>query len=370
MAPSNTATHVASSTRRILAIDGGGIRGVIALEILIALEDHLRERLGKDDKFVLSDYFDFIAGTSTGGIVAASLAMGYSARSIRTFYQEQGKKIFTRAPWWRLFYSFYTKTHLTAALRDIFGEHTTLGSDRLKTLLMLTMRNASTDSPWFLTNAPGAKYNQKGIDGCNLEIPLWQLVRASTAAPAYFPPEEVKVGNQIFVFEDGGMTTFNNPAFQAYLMATLPEYGVGWEGGEDRLHLVSVGTGQCDIDGSMLQGRSVSVLKQAVTIPMALLNAAGTQQDALCRVVGSCKFGAPIDSEVGDLTRKGQHGIPPQFAYWRFNPDLCAKCLKTLGLGHLNPAQVQALDGVDMVPAMQEVGAAYAKTCANQFFAI
>ena len=56
---------------------------------------------------------------------------------------------------------------------------------------MMVMRNHSTDSPWPVSNNPYAKYNDRSRDDCNLDLPLWQLVRASTAAPTYFPPEVV-----------------------------------------------------------------------------------------------------------------------------------------------------------------------------------
>ena len=77
-------------------------------------------------------------------------------------------------------------------MQEVFGRDTTLGSDKLKTVLMMVMRNATTDSPWPVSNNPFAKYNQRvrddgsSRDDCNLDIPLWQLVRASTAAPVYF----------------------------------------------------------------------------------------------------------------------------------------------------------------------------------------
>ena len=68
------------------------------------------------------------------------------------------------------------------------------------------MRNATTDSPWPISNNPYAKYNERSRLDCNLALPLWQLVRASTAAPTYFPPEVVVVGNREFIFVDGGVT--------------------------------------------------------------------------------------------------------------------------------------------------------------------
>ena len=68
--------------KKILALDGGGIRGILSVEILAKLESLLREKLGKDENFVLADYFDFIAGTSTGAIVAACLSWGMTVDRI------------------------------------------------------------------------------------------------------------------------------------------------------------------------------------------------------------------------------------------------------------------------------------------------
>jgi patatin-like phospholipase/acyl hydrolase len=351
--------------RNLLAIDGGGIRGVIALEILIAIEDRLRKQLGRGDDFVLADHFDYIAGTSTGAIIAAALSLGFPTRKIREFYFTWGRKIFTGRIWWQRLYSKYTHQHLEVALKEAFGGDTTLGSEKLRTLLLVVMRNATTDSPWPLSNAPGAKYNQPELPDNNLNIPLWQLVRASTAAPTFFPAEEVMLGTSRYVFQDGAITTYNNPAWQLFTMATAQPYGVGWPTGEDRIHLVSVGTGKSNLDGSHLRAQTQHLLQHASTIPAALMNAAAEQQDLLCRLVGRCRFGAKLDSEIGDLVNPTVRAIPPQMTYWRFNPDLSAKSLADLGLSHLVPREIAALDGIDRIPAMCEVGKRYAERVVN-----
>ena len=61
----------APGPKKILAYDGGGILGLMSVEILAKIEADLRAKLGKDEKFVLADYFDFVCGTSTGAIIAA-----------------------------------------------------------------------------------------------------------------------------------------------------------------------------------------------------------------------------------------------------------------------------------------------------------
>jgi patatin-like phospholipase/acyl hydrolase len=81
--------------KKLLAIDGGGIRGVLALEVLQRIEDLLNAKSGCAD-FRLADYFDYIAGTSTGGIIAAGLSIGMPVSEILTFYREAGAQMFSR----------------------------------------------------------------------------------------------------------------------------------------------------------------------------------------------------------------------------------------------------------------------------------
>ncbi len=224
--------------KKILTLDGGGIRGMMTVEVLAKIETLLRERLGRGDDFVLADYFDFVAGTSTGAIIAASIALGMKVDEIRAFYVQSGAEMFDKASVLKRLRYRYEDDKLAERMQSVFGKDTTLGSDKLKTVLMMVMRNASTDSPWPVSNNPGARYNRRARpdgsprDNCNLDLPLWQLVRASTAAPVYFPPEVVKIGTHEFVFVDGGITPYNNPAFQAFLMATVEPYAVRWPSGE------------------------------------------------------------------------------------------------------------------------------------------
>jgi len=181
----------APGPKRMLALDGGGIRGLIAIEVLAKLEELLRTALGRDERFVLADYFDYVGGTSTGGILASGIARGMPMAQLRDFYSEGTKTMFRRAPWFRQWYYRNLAEDLSAKLRDVFGADTTFGDPALRTLLMLVMRNVTTDSPWPLSNNPNALYNAPDVDGCNLQLPLWKLVRASAAAPIYFPPEDI-----------------------------------------------------------------------------------------------------------------------------------------------------------------------------------
>src|SRR5215469_6567633 len=132
-----------SGPRKLLALDGGGIRGVITLGVLAEMEGQLKEKLGRGDDFVLADYFDYIAGTSTGAIIASCLALGMSVAQIRKFYVDSGGDMFRPAGFLRkLRYKFQHKP-LARKLKKVFGKDTTLGSTKLRTLLMLVLRNAT-----------------------------------------------------------------------------------------------------------------------------------------------------------------------------------------------------------------------------------
>jgi hypothetical protein len=250
-----------------------------------------------------------------------------------------------------------------------------LGDAGLRTLLMMVMRNHTTDSPWPVSNNPHAKYNQRvKNDGspradCNLDLPLWQLVRASTAAPTFFPPEVVTLARGTpheyqFVFVDGGVTTYNNPAFLAFQMATAAPYGLSWPTGCDRLLLVSVGTGSAAKARPHLEADDLWLLDHAKNIPAALMNAASAGWDMACRLLGDCRYGPPIDREYGDMvTAPGTTAlnatVPKLFTYVRYDPDVTQPGLDALGV-KAKSANVQQLDSVRHVAEIQHVGRAYA----------
>lgn len=351
----------APGSKRILALDGGGIRGIVTLEILARIESLLREKSGGRNDFVLADYFDFIAGTSTGAIIGTALSLGMSVTDIRSFYRDTGRQMFEQASVLRRFRYKYEDRQLSRKLQEVFGTETTLGSDRLKTLMMAVMRNATTDSPWPVTNNPFAKFNRRDLPGCNLNIPLWQLVRASTAAPVFFPPEVVPVGNEKFIFIDGALTTYNNPAFQAFLMATVEPYNLNWPAGEDQILVVSIGTGTNPKAKADLQPSEMNLLYHSASLPLALMYAALNEQDFLCRVFGKCLAGDPLDCEVGDLIGKQGPANPKLFTYLRYNAELTSKGLAELDLMNIQPEEVQKIDSIEHLDDLQRIGQAVAQ---------
>ncbi|NER46411.1 MAG: patatin [Symploca sp. SIO1A3] len=357
---------------KLLALDGGGIRGLISIEILAEIEASLKKSLGSDDSFVLADYFDYIAGTSTGAIIAAFLAWGMSVQEIRDFYEKSGPAIFDKAFLLTRLKHVYEDKNLKNILRNTFGKNTTLGSDKLKTLLMLVIRNAKTDSPWPVSNNPNAKFNDPNLPDCNLNLPLWKLVRASAAAPVLFPPEKVKLGNRKFIFVDGGISPYANPAFQLFLMATLEPYKLMWPSGEDNMLLVSVGTGLTPEINPKLKAKNMGAVYNAQHVPMALVLATQTEQDLLCRIFGKCLSGNVIDEELGDLSEA--NGLLPSkfFTYVRYDAELTSKGLDKLGgLDNINLKQIRKLDSVKdkNMEQLQLVGKAIAKQVKSEHFA-
>lgn len=375
----------APGPKKILACDGGGILGLMSVEILAKIETELRARTGKPD-LVLADWFDFVCGTSTGAIVATCVSLGMPVRQIRDFYLESGPLMFEKSSIMKRLRYTYTDEPLARLLRRAINQAVgraendmaaTLGDDGLRTVLMMVMRNHTTDSPWPVSNNPNARYNDRGRPDCNLNLPLWQLVRASTAAPTFFPPEVVVLGEgsareYSFVFLDGGITAYNNPAFLAFQMATARPYGMNWQTGLDRLLVVSVGTGSAPRARPGLSPDDLTLLDHAKSMPSALMNGASAGWDMACRTIGECRFGAPIDREFGDGVaapgEPAQWTGAKQFAYVRYDPDVTAEGLRALGLRDVKPETVQMMDSVAFVSDIQRVGRAFAGRVTQDHF--
>lgn len=241
--------------KRILALDGGGSRGLLSLGVLAQLERHLAERSGQGDKFRLAHYFDLIGGTSTGAIIATTLALEWRVRDVVELYFKLLPAIFERpqvpGPLRVLIPAFKNKA-LTSALNEYLGDRQ-LNSEDLKTGLAIHAKRIDSGSAWILVNNPewcffNARSGSEGI--ANSEFYLRDLVQSSAAAPTYFadvrvPMARDKNGNisSYAHFFDGGVSPNNNPALQLLLTVTEPAFGFNWKAGEDDLLIWSVGTG-------------------------------------------------------------------------------------------------------------------------------
>ena len=241
-------------SKRILALDGGGSRGLLSLGVLQKLETHLGQRSVNPNAFRLADYFDLIGGTSTGAIIAATLALGWKVRDIRELYFQLLPAIFDKpqvpGPL-RIFWPAFQSKALTRALQQHLGDRM-LNSADFKTGLAIHAKRIDTGSAWILVNNPdwiyfNARHDSHGVP--NSQFYVRDLVQASAAAPTYFDNVRIdlarkgrRVTERGFFF-DGGVSPNNNPALQLLLTVTEPAFGFNWALGESNLLIWSVGTG-------------------------------------------------------------------------------------------------------------------------------
>ena len=222
--------------RKILAIDGGGIRGVIPAVVLAEIEQRTQQPVAQ--------LFDLVSGTSTGGLLALGLTKpsatgsgtpAFSARQMLDLYEREGSAIFERDLWHRflalenVLEEKYPSRGVERVLATYFGD--TLLSEAL-TELLVTSYDIERRTPFFFRRSKAQEH--RGWD--------WQMrqaARATSAAPTYFEPAKLEATDRsgYYALVDGGVFA-NNPAMCAYAEArTL------WPEEEDLL-VVSLGTGE------------------------------------------------------------------------------------------------------------------------------
>jgi len=346
------AEHFADTgPKRILALDGGGLRGILTLGILKQIEDELRKKHGNDPAFRLCHYFDLIAGTSTGAIIAATLAIGWSVDDITKKYFELGARVFRRSLLRHgLLRAKYDEARLIDELKGVFGADTTLGSTALDTGLMVVIKRLDSGSPWPVSNNPNGKYfssRDGGVIG-NGDYKLWQAVRASTAAPDYFDPERITIAQlpghaPVYGdFVDGGVSPFNNPALQAFMYATLGGYRIKWPTGRDKILLVSVGTGAAD----PTVRRSEVAAAHAFRALLSLMDDCAALQEMLLQWMSESATARKIDSELGALEGDLPGGAP-LLSYLRYNLELQPAAIRSLLGDEANTIALENLSAMD-----------------------
>ena len=206
---------------QVLAIDGGGARGIFAAALLAGLE----EDLGRS----VVEMFDLVVGTSTGGIIALGLGAGLSPAEIVDFYVTQKDTIFRNPAEWRkvrqLFVAKYRPAPLEAALRQVFGE-TLLGQSRVP--LVIPSYNLGENDVYLLKTPHHERLRR------DHKLPMWVAAMATTAAPTFFPAFRLP-GDHVRVI-DGGVWA-NNPAMVGVTEA-ISMFGRTL----DEIRLLSVGT--------------------------------------------------------------------------------------------------------------------------------
>jgi uncharacterized protein len=357
------------SPKRILALDGGGLRGILTLSYLAEIESLLRVRHGAADEFRLSHYFDLIAGTSTGAIIAAALARGMSVAEITKKYLDLGQRVFQKS-WLRQGFvrALYDEAGLIEELKQVYGAQTTMGDASLQTGLLVVTKRLDSGSVWPILNNPRGMYYGPRPDSnviANSAYPLWQVVRASTAAPRFFDPEKIEISrakageNPVQgEFVDGGVSPYNNPALQALMCATLDGYRIGWPTGADKLMVVSVGTGSRDVKIAPARLAADNALKSL----LSLMDDCAGLVETLLQWMATSPTARTIDRELGDL-RHDLIASASLFSYLRYNVALTKDSLTQLEMQFADDKveALSAMDDPDNMKTLQEIGARAAK---------
>jgi hypothetical protein len=352
--------------KRILALDGGGVRGIVALAFLKRIEETLAAEAGHAVR--LCDYFDLIGGTSTGAIIAVALTLGYNVDQIHDFYLQLAPKVF-RPPRLKLpgVTPKFDARALTRELYGVIGDRH-LDSADLQTGLGVMLKRMDTASAWILTNNPRSVFWETPPDHSfigNRHYRLAQIVRASTAAPHYFKPQEIEIARGVDgMFVDGGLTPHNNPSLELFLTAVLPGYRVNWETGPEKLTIVSVGAGsfrdKTDDPHSLQKGMAAKLALRAMVQLIA-------ENQQLILTVMSFLGESPtpweIDSQVGVIGMIPPPG-GPMFRFLRYDIRLEADWFQqelAVAVGPEQIAQMRHFDDATAMPLLDELSAKAAK---------
>jgi len=390
--------------KRILSLDGGGVRGAISVAFLERIEKILDERAGLEVR--LGDWFDLIGGTSTGAIIAAALALGKRVDYVKKIYFQLAPRVFRSS--WRVpkLQAKFATGPLRKEIDNIVGD-IKLGDEELITGLAIIAKRIDTGSPWILANNPASDFweNRTGSRTiANKDYRLATLLRASTAAPTYFDPEIIAITKDapvdplgpiaasgllpswiqlsatkiraIFgyllprfgpsenthgLFIDGGVTPYNNPANLLLMLATLKQFGICWKYGPQELTIVSIGTGS--FRPKLTFGDLANpLMRQLNLIERTILSCITDGQNltlAQMQWLGECPVRWPVNSEIHGVEDNPPPG-GPWFRFMRYDVGLDQTwMLDKLGrkVDAAEAAGLQQMDSTEFIEKLYEIGA-------------
>jgi len=314
--------HLSPDTgpKRILALDGGGVKGVLTLGMLKILEAELARRSSGAADFRLADYYDLIGGTSTGAIIATGLALGMSVAELVDLYLRLGPEVFGRTAGDGVFlHSRFESKKLRTALEATLG-HKTIGSEELKTGLAIFAKRIDTGSAWTVTNHPlGKFYDPPPESGIfpNRRYRLIDLALASAAAPTFFDEvaidvefDEKRKAAQQGYFVDGAVSANNNPSLQLFLLALEPAYRFAWKAGADQLMMTSCGAGsrRPRVQGEVFKGLPPGL--RGVHALRAMVFDTQMQGVMMMQALSTPKRPWMVNSEIGEMQGGCVSGMP------------------------------------------------------------
>ena len=258
--------------QRVLTLDGGGIRGLVSAIWLEALDERLRAA----GKGALHQRFDLIAGSSTGALIAMGLGIGMPPKDITELYETFGDDVFPGAAerlWSRVTRTFtqglsaprYSPKGLERVLKRVFGDRT-LGS--VSPRAMAIAYDTVTRNPLFF----------KSYKPQHADIALWEVCRAATAAPTYFPAHLATIERRRRALIDGGVVA-NNPTACAIAEAVRLNNDASLQG----IVLLSVGTGDATRPISEREATSWGALEWAIPIIDVLFDGSADSVDYIAR---------------------------------------------------------------------------------------
>jgi hypothetical protein len=379
--------------KRILSLDGGGVRGSITVAFLERIEALLSAHGGRPVR--LGDHFHLVGGTSTGAIIAGSLALGFRGEQIRKLYTELAPLAFKRQRWsLPILQPKFEVRGLRGQIERFVGD-LELQSDELITGLCVVSKRIDTGSPWIMTNNPAAPFWEDGPDRIgNKDYKLANLVRASTAAPHFFDPELIPINRRkaplpeetaapltrpliarvaqaalerlgwrdqavpdttdYGLFIDGGVTPHNNPSFALLQTVVLKAFNLCWPTGPENLAVLSIGTGTFRPRLNYQDLGFTRFPQLAYHALMSLMTDAETLILAQMQWLGECPMPWVINSEIGSLAGDGPPG-GKLFRFLRYDVRLETQWLQEeLGL-NIAPEEVERFRHMDDPGIVQSI---------------
>ncbi|MCB1117743.1 MAG: patatin-like phospholipase family protein [Chlamydiia bacterium] len=241
----------------VLSIDGGGIRGIIPLIALCALEEMIQQT---NPGARLSDQFDLIAGTSTGGLIALGLACGHTAKSILEIFTDRPSQIFTpnkNSSYMHgvppLIQAYVIEKQSQYPLYSLAGVRKIANELFEDKLLANALTNVLVPVVDVTDGSPKTKcLTNREFDDSRLT--MVNVVCATMATPTYFPKQRIK--GRIYV---GGRLSLNDPALECLNFARK------WNVPQDKVRIFSLGTGEADKEDSICRVRSLLYPQMEVT---------------------------------------------------------------------------------------------------------
>lgn len=325
---------------RILALDGGGIRGLITAVWLHRLEKELEKKVGK--KVHIRDFFDLIAGTSTGSILACAISLGTPTEELIKIYKNRGKEIFTHSKvsrflkWLKhlrfegLDQPIYSDKGLEKVLRDEFGEckFGELNEGSHRTTFVVSYDTLNRRAICF--NSSQDRYDA---------LPVWEICKASSSAPVYFPAHVMQMKN--------GDVTYNIPLIDGGVVASNPTAcaiaeGIKIQEEQEPQHkrdigkivVVSLGTGDSNRPIRIKQAQRWGLVKWSLNITGVLFDGVSQAMDHvatnLLPTENYFRFQAKLDRDSLDDVSEENLNALQALANSYFETNICKEKLKDL----------------------------------------